>query len=224
MPVQTNCPACNQQVRVPDQLLGKNVKCPACGHIFLAGGGTAPTTRAESAAPPPPRPRPPEPEPEQYEEQPAEYDDYGEERPRRRRRRRRSAYADEAGGRLTAPAICLFVVGLLMALFGLGGTIIVVAQGGADAAMKQQGNGIPNDPAEKMGFYFGFYGVYLGPVIQGLGVIIGAGCMIARKLRGLAITGSVIAMLPCTCCLLSLPFGIWSMIVLLNSDVAEAFS
>jgi hypothetical protein len=44
------------------------------------------------------------------------------------------------------------------------------------------------------------------------------------KNYGLAMTGSIIAMLPCSvCCLLGLPFGIWSLVVLNNPEVKEAF-
>jgi predicted Zn finger-like uncharacterized protein len=30
------CPSCSRKVRVPDELLGKMVKCPTCGHTFEA--------------------------------------------------------------------------------------------------------------------------------------------------------------------------------------------
>lgn len=36
MPVQTSCPSCGRQLRVPDELVGQSVKCPQCGHIFTA--------------------------------------------------------------------------------------------------------------------------------------------------------------------------------------------
>jgi hypothetical protein len=39
------CTSCQRPLRVPDDLLGEMVKCPACGNTFLA----------ESAPPPPPR-------------------------------------------------------------------------------------------------------------------------------------------------------------------------
>src|SRR5262245_27289587 len=31
-----HCPECNRQLRVPDNLLGKRVKCPKCGNAFTA--------------------------------------------------------------------------------------------------------------------------------------------------------------------------------------------
>src|ERR1700722_3700703 len=36
MPEQVQCPSCKQKLRVPDNLLGKKVKCPKCATIFDA--------------------------------------------------------------------------------------------------------------------------------------------------------------------------------------------
>jgi predicted Zn finger-like uncharacterized protein len=51
-----NCPQCDRKLRVPDDLLGKKVKCPTCGQMFTAEA-------AEPAIPVAPDPEP-EPEPE----------------------------------------------------------------------------------------------------------------------------------------------------------------
>jgi predicted Zn finger-like uncharacterized protein len=45
----TSCPSCSKQLRVPDELIGRQVKCPACGTMFTAGAASAP---AVAAAPP----------------------------------------------------------------------------------------------------------------------------------------------------------------------------
>src|SRR5262249_21073957 len=37
MPEIVKCPKCERQLRVPDNLLGKKVKCPSCGTMFTAG-------------------------------------------------------------------------------------------------------------------------------------------------------------------------------------------
>jgi hypothetical protein len=50
MPIIVQCPSCERKLRVPDELLGKKVKCPGCKVIF--------TGEAESPAPPPPPPPP----------------------------------------------------------------------------------------------------------------------------------------------------------------------
>jgi predicted Zn finger-like uncharacterized protein len=39
-----NCPHCGQQVRIPDEMLGRLVRCPLCGQAFTAGGTQVPDT------------------------------------------------------------------------------------------------------------------------------------------------------------------------------------
>jgi predicted Zn finger-like uncharacterized protein len=49
MPQLVSCPHCQRQLNVPDNLLGKNVKCPSCQNTFTATAGGA-GGGAESAA------------------------------------------------------------------------------------------------------------------------------------------------------------------------------
>jgi hypothetical protein len=42
MPQIVSCPDCGRKLRVPDHLLGKNVKCPGCGQKFPAEAAEAP--------------------------------------------------------------------------------------------------------------------------------------------------------------------------------------
>jgi hypothetical protein len=80
------CPSCNRPLRVPDELLGRQVKCPACGETFRAERGEAPR-----AAPAPPPERPPR---RRSESVAPRYED--EERPARRGAiARRDDYEDE---------------------------------------------------------------------------------------------------------------------------------
>lgn len=71
MPILLDCPSCSRKLRVPDDYLGRNVKCPNCGTTFLAQAAApppkvptvpeAPRPSARPAAPPPPEhvaPRP----------------------------------------------------------------------------------------------------------------------------------------------------------------------
>jgi hypothetical protein len=49
-------------------------------------------------------------------------------------------------------------------------------------------------------------------------------CMLTGKLYAVAVAGSALAMFNlCGCCVFAFPFGIWSLIVLLNNDVKAAF-
>src|SRR5262245_7206351 len=70
MPSVVQCPACRQELRLPDHLAGQQVRCPACGQAFAGEAGPPPMPDAgaeasrleiDDAPPPPPRPaaRPP---------------------------------------------------------------------------------------------------------------------------------------------------------------------
>jgi len=67
MPLQTGCPSCNRQLRVPDNLIGQLVKCPTCMKTFTAEEQRAVSAVASSPSIPPQRQPPelePKPEPE----------------------------------------------------------------------------------------------------------------------------------------------------------------
>jgi predicted Zn finger-like uncharacterized protein len=109
MPELIQCPNCKRKLRVPDQLMGKKVKCPSCSTAFTAAAveedlPTAPLIEEEKAPQPAPRRKPPPPPPEEQVREksstprrrpaappPADDDDAldddaeEEERPRRRR-------------------------------------------------------------------------------------------------------------------------------------------
>ncbi|MBL8796645.1 MAG: hypothetical protein JNM56_22275 [Planctomycetia bacterium] len=72
MPAIVDCPSCNRKLRIPDELLGRKVKCPTCNTTFDAvaspSGGAPPAppppppggvTAAPPTAPPPPAFTPP---------------------------------------------------------------------------------------------------------------------------------------------------------------------
>lgn len=42
MPILTECQSCHRKLRVPDHLLGKSVKCPACGQAFRVAAPAPP--------------------------------------------------------------------------------------------------------------------------------------------------------------------------------------
>jgi predicted Zn finger-like uncharacterized protein len=86
-------------------------------------------------------------------------------------------------------------------------------------------NEAPQDPAERAGFY-GFFVVYfIGGLLTRLLQIIGAISLFRVRGYGLAMTAAICAMLPCDvyCCIGSLPFGIWALIMLNKPEVKSAF-
>ena len=97
-----DCPECRKQVRVPDELMGKQVRCPSCGATFRAGESASSAGRREA----------PLREPDPYEEDHRvdEYDD----RPQRRRRRYRDDLAPHRGGMILAFGIIgFFFMGII---------------------------------------------------------------------------------------------------------------
>jgi predicted Zn finger-like uncharacterized protein len=88
MPEIVQCPNCDKKLRVPDNLLGKGVKCPGCGKTFSAKAAAG--SAADEVQTKPASRRAPDPEPEEEEQKRptrrrADEDDE-EDRPRRRRR------------------------------------------------------------------------------------------------------------------------------------------
>jgi hypothetical protein len=54
MPIRTNCSSCGKKLRIRDDYLGRKVKCPECGNVFLAEADEDAT--AVQAEPPKPAP------------------------------------------------------------------------------------------------------------------------------------------------------------------------
>ncbi len=81
------CPQCARALRVPPELIGQRVKCPACATTFTAGG----EGRPDEAPPPAHR----EPAPERAPERPASRErDEDRDRDERRPRQREDEYED----------------------------------------------------------------------------------------------------------------------------------
>lgn len=59
-----------------------------------------------------------------------------------------------------------------------------------------------------------------------IAIVLGAVKMIKQKAWGLALTASILAVIPCIspCCVIGIPFGIWAIVVLINADVKASFS
>jgi hypothetical protein len=122
MPELVSCPGCERKLRLPDDLLGKEVKCPTCGTQFLAKvGEAAPSSEGEPSPPspvmsmelppredPPPgvQPRPSQRSPERGDDEAdvpssrrRSREDDDDDDDRLRRRRRRDDYDDDDYGR-----------------------------------------------------------------------------------------------------------------------------
>jgi predicted Zn finger-like uncharacterized protein len=213
MPLTIHCPSCKKQLRVTDDLLGKVVRCPSCKTTFTVAGESGEIQEEEVKEVPARRPK----------QAPHDEDDENdldeEERPRKRLRRRQRG--DESAAK--APAIALLIVA------GLSLLLALVYDIGHFMARPEQvpvPQGI--DPAQKGTFEAAFKASYYGtPVIVTIWpllVLPGAIQMLRLQTYWLAMTSSIVALLPCSPgCALGLPFGIWAIVALLKPEVKDAF-
>ena len=124
--------------------------------------------------------------------------------------------------KVQAPAIALIVFGVL-SLFASIYSVV-------NALINLPPTVPPNTPefmAEMMKSTVGpvaaiIQGVF---VIVALFILLGGIQMLRLKARGLAIAASIISMISIgsCCCVLGLPIGIWSLVILLMGDVKQAF-
>jgi hypothetical protein len=132
----------------------------------------------------------------------------------------------EGANRLvTPPAVCLLITGILGILGALANclhAVVVLAGGGqplgADVPdfMRKAMEMVTPEMVLKESLVFG---------CVSLVIILGAIQMLRRRMYGLAIASSILAMinLECLCCVLGLPVGIWSLVVLLKPQVRSVF-
>jgi predicted Zn finger-like uncharacterized protein len=228
MPEIINCPQCERKLRVPDNLLGQPVKCPTCGTTFTAAAAPVEAPPSPAPAPPPPPP-PPQEQPYvlEYDNPPSpaaqppyqspyyrpqgrapDFDD-----PLERRRHLRPAAMDAIAG----PAIALLIVGII----GIVGSALGVCAGFMVSANAPAGRRQMNNEAEPY-VVLCFYGVML---ITSIVVVVCATKMRRLESYGAAMTGAILAVIPCLspCFLLGIPFGIWALVVLNQGDVKDAF-
>src|SRR5262249_17542702 len=103
-----NCPQCQRQLRVTDELIGRPVKCPACGLMFtIPVGSTEPQFE--------PAPVVQEASPGQAPGLPGRYEG-AEPIPRTGLLDFERAYPRRAGGLVLAPAIILLILTILSLL------------------------------------------------------------------------------------------------------------
>jgi predicted Zn finger-like uncharacterized protein len=219
MPEVVTCPQCERQLRVPDELVGQRVKCPTCGTNFTATVGSV----LEGS----------EPKPANLDAAPlsavrdreAQFADADDTRLNRDEAKRRRALSS-----LMAPAICMLIMGILglcvAAYLGFNAIIVgnITVKDFIDQNPGLKGQ---EQMAETLLKIMGGPG---GLTLAGVFLLmslsmIGAGiAMLTGRARWLAILGSILAMgnISC-CCIFALPFGLWSLILLLNEDVKNSF-
>jgi hypothetical protein len=125
---------------------------------------------------------------------------------------------------LNVPSILILVMGGIGVLFALMG--LVTGGSGVPASVMDNPQLTP-EMKEMIAKFSGMgrFGNLIGIVLDGL-MIYGALQMRSLKSFGLAMTSSILVMLPCAgcCCLLGLPIGIWALVTLNKPEVKSAFS
>jgi predicted Zn finger-like uncharacterized protein len=195
MPIQTTCPSCNKPLRVPDSLIGKNVKCPSCQTTFVVeveGGESPPPLPRESRRDEGIREETPSRRPARDEEdeddrpsrRPVRRDDddyqdddrggdedFDEERPRRRRRRRRRS-EPHRGGTVLGFGIASIIFALCCPLVGIILGAVATILGGMDLSAMGAGRKDDSGRGQTMGgLVCGIIGIILGIINAILGVM-----------------------------------------------------
>jgi hypothetical protein len=217
MPIELRCVQCHLRLKVPDELLGKTVECPKCRTEFKAqappeedddDAQTGPDSDSRSRR-----------WPEQDDDE--DEDRFRESAKKRRRRARRAA----AKRNLQVPAWFLLTAGvgngIVMTLWF---TFNLLLNLGVLRSLGMQPPPEAGMPGYTAGAVIGFlFFTFITLVWSGL-VIAGAVGMLRLRNYPLALTGCIVAMLPCGCgCCLGLPIGIWGLVALQNDDAKRAF-
>jgi hypothetical protein len=111
------------------------------------------------------------------------------------------------------------IIGIVLGALGIGLHLLGIGLASTRAGAK-------NDQA-MANIFSGTFGIIQATLGIIIAVLIIVGTIKMKKLEsyGFAMTVSILAMIPCIspCCLLGLPFGIWSIVVLSQPDVKDAF-
>jgi hypothetical protein len=196
MPEMIKCSKCNAPLRVPEHLLGKEVRCPSCQSTFTAGAGPEPTSSPESepqqlaqseetsATPGQQRVSERPPRPNRRYEQDDDFDD--EDHPRRPRRRDHYRYGDRGGMVLTFGIVstvfilisCFFALlfGILpVGIIGVGTGVAAWILGRKDLAAIENGD---RDPRGYGMTNAGMICGIIGTIVNGLLVLLQCGIVL----------------------------------------------
>jgi predicted Zn finger-like uncharacterized protein len=217
-----NCPKCQRQLRVTDELIGRPVKCPACGLTFtIPAGGTEPLLAPVPVLEEAPR-QPPEREVAYTPHGPY---DTGEARPSGRPLDFDQGDPGRARVLIMAPAIILLIlngIAFVAELF-----FIYLLSKNPDQLMKQieqqlKAMNIQGGPMPSASFLMGMHAVF---AVLSLVIVFTAIQMLRLRMYPLAVAGCFLPMINCLvyCCIPSFPFCIWAFIVLLRPEVRSAF-
>jgi phage FluMu protein Com len=215
MTIEFRCRQCDRLLRTDDDTVGRMAQCPACAALTQVpepDKTESNTSSWQSDAGGPSGSASPEPA-----------SSAGNQSPYQTTAGSGPGYSGNtlyALKRISAPATCLLVtamLGLLLHVVGIFGHAMHFGHVMPPDFHKQL---IPAIFMTPIATVFGVIGL-----IMSILLLIGAIKMKALENYGLAMTASIIAMIPCTspCCFLGLPFGIWALVVLSDPVVKASF-
>ena len=209
MAISVNCPSCARQYSVKEEAAGKKFKCKDCGAVVEVpdGGGGGGGGYSDDFGDP--------------------YNPYADDEmaggggapppmASRRPKKRSGGSQSYAAERTKLPAILLLIIVCLSFLNHAGG-LVMHFMGVEAFPVPQQGNNPGQEMARMIG---GVVGIGADAL-----VFVGALSLLRASSYGLAMTGSIIAVIPCLspCCILGIPFGIWALVVLNDESVKAGF-
>ena len=213
MSIEFRCSQCSRLLRTGDDTVGRMAQCPECGAQTLVPA-PEPTIPPSSTPPSesgfvPSRPGPTaSPGDGAYHATagPGAGPGY-------------SGNTSYALQRVSAPGVCLIVIAVLSLVMGVLNILANILQIGIAAV---------GDMKEVMPVMFmGPVVIFSGAIgiIVAIVVLIGAIKMRRLETYWLAMTASILALIPCIapCCIFGLPFGIWALVVLSDPIVKMSF-
>ncbi|MCE5267397.1 MAG: hypothetical protein LLG00_05875 [Planctomycetaceae bacterium] len=226
MPIEFRCSRCGKLLRTPDGTAGRQAQCPECGTIGAVPGET-PSAGSPGETPPEPAGFPPVVDNPMGSSQTAPIGPAFKPALGAGYERSTELYAS-AAQRVAAPATALTVIGWVTAVLSLLAALFLILCIAlvASGAPVREGHALHGE--EQVRAIYGC-SVYLALTIVwiALSILIMIGARKMRRLEGygLAMTATIVALVPCIepCCLLTFPFGIWALTVLSDNAVKAAF-
>ena len=196
-----NCPQCQSPLRVREELIGRAVQCPACGMAFAGLADQLESAHASRLS-----------LEERLDTSGIEEDEIG-----------------RARSLIIRPAILLLVTGVLGFFADMGQAVYAAIRmnfPGPPAAQPPRNfleglqQEVEQGTAGPLPILFG-----AAFAVASIVIIIAAVQMLRLRGHGLAVAGSMLAMVNFVncCCLLGLPAGIWCLSVLSKPEVKAAF-
>jgi len=216
MPIEFPCSQCGKTLRTADETAGRQARCPACGAVMQVPGGVAGGQPGREAAADGESPFGSGATAAWAEDSVNPYQapaDVGSSSPFRP--------AVPPIDRVRTPAICLIVMSSLWLVVFTG----ITALYSLILVMSFAEPRFAGPRGEAVGIISMMIGVGVVGVVMSVVALMGAVRMKNLRSYGLAMTSAIIMLIPCIwpCWFLSMPFGIWALVVLANGEVRAAF-